>query len=399
MSASGGYVSYPIQSDPSDLLNDAYSLIKSKVPAWIEHDGNLDVWILQVGASQASDLLSIAADVPDTIFKYFGAKLVGIPPLDATSAIVGSTWTMADSLGHTIPAGTMVSVRDDVGQDHAFQTLTDVIVPVGSTATAAGGVTLSSVEAGVALSGLGGAGYIAALIDTLVYISSVVLTGVTTGGQDAELSSDYNSRLARKLQRLSQRPILASDYSLAALDVAGVGRAVALDGYNPADGTMNNQRYMGVAAVDTAGVPVSSTIKANLQTYLDSQREVNFVVNVFDPTVTQIDVTFNVKCLVGYTASTVLANATARVNAYLNPSNWGKDPTVTDAAAQAGTWVETSTVYYWKVIQQLSVADGVDRVISMTMGIKGSALGTADIVLPGHGTLTKPGTINGTATP
>jgi len=399
MSTTGGYVSYPITSDPSDLLNDAYAFIKSKVPEWVENDGNLDVWILQVTASQASDLLGIAADVPDTIFKYFGSKLAGIPPMDATSSLVGSTWVMNDTLGHTIFAGTQVSIRDDVGQDHAFQTVTDVIIPAGSSSTAAGGITLSSMETGVMTAGLGGSGYVATLIDTLAYVASVTLTGVTTGGQDAELSSEYNSRLALKLQRLSQRPVLGTDYSLAALDVAGVGRCVALDGFNPADGTLNNQRYVGVAAVDSAGVPVSATIKTNLQTYLDNQREVNFVVTTFDPTVTQIAVTFNVKCLVGYTTATVQANALAKVNAYLNPANWGKDPTVTDAVAQAGTWIETSTVYYWKIIQQLSMAEGVDRVISMTMAIQGQALGTADITLPGHGTLTQPGTISGTATP
>jgi hypothetical protein len=201
------------------------------------------------------------------------------------------------------------------------------------------------------------------------------------------------------LQRLSQRPVLASDYSLAALDVVGVARAVALDGFNPADGTSGNQRYVGVAAVDSAGVPVSAGIKANLQAFLDSQRETNFVVTAFDPTVTQIDVTFNVKCIVGFTAATVQANALARLNAYLDPSNWGKDPTITDAVAQAGTWVETSILYYWKIIQQLGIAEGVDRVISMTMGIHGGALGSADITLPGHGTLTDQGTLNGTATP
>jgi hypothetical protein len=380
-------------------LNSAYAFLKTKVPSWNENDANLDVWIMQITASQASDLLGLAADVPDTIFKYFGAKLAGIPPLDATSAVVGSTWTMINNIGYTIPAGTMVSIRDAVGQDHAFQTTLDIVIPVGSTATAAGAVTLTSVETGAVLSGLGGVGYVATLIDTLSYISSVVLTGLTSGSQDAELSSEYNDRLANKLQRLSQKPVLASDYALAALDIAGVARAVALDGYNPVANTMNNERYVGIAAVDAAGVPIASGIKTQLQTYLDGLRETNFIVSVFDPTVTQIDVTFNVKCLVGYTAATVQANALARLNAYLDPSNWAKDPTVTDAAAQAGTWVETSILYYWKVIQQLSIAEGVDRVISMTMCIHGGSLGTADITLPGHATLTDQGTLNATATP
>jgi len=393
-----GYIDYPIDSDPADLLAEAYSTIKDKAPNWVENDANLDTWILQIVASQASDLLSLANDVPDTIFKWYGANLVGLPPLDATSAVVGSTWTMQDNVGYLIPAGTQVAIRDSVGVDHAFVTTLDTVIPAGQTATAAGGITLSSVETGSALSGLGANGYICTMIDTLSFVSQVALTGATAGGQDAELSSDYNNRLARKLQRLSQRPVLASDYSLAALDVAGVYRSVALDGYNPADQSFNNQRMVGIAAVDQNGTAISAGIKANLQNYLQSMREVNFVVNVFDPTTTQIDVTFNVKCLVGYTTATVQANAVARVQNYLNPANWGKDPTITDVTAAAQSWVETNTVYYNKMMNVLGQADGVDRVLSMTMAIHSAALGTADIVLPGHGTLTNVGTINGTAT-
>jgi hypothetical protein len=397
---SSGYIEYPIDSNASDLLDEAYANLKSKSPNWVENDGNLDTWILQITASEASGLYILAQDVPDTIFKWYGANLMALPPLDATPAMVGSTWTMVDNAGYLIPAGTQVSIRDSVGVEHAFTTGTDIVVPAGSTATSAGAVTLTSVETGSSVSGLGGAGAHATMIDTLSFVSSIVLTGATAGGQDAELSSDYNNRLARKLQRLSQRPVLAFDFTLAALDVAGVWRAVALDGFNPAGGgTFGNERMVGIAAVDQNGTPVSGTIRTNLQTYLDGLRETNFVVTAFDPTVTSIDVTFNVKCLVGYTSAVVQANAVAAVQAYLNPAHWGQDPTITDATAASQSWVETTVVYYNKILNVLDQAEGVDRVITMTMAIHSGALGTADINLPGHATLTTPGTINGTATP
>lgn len=394
-----GYIDYPIASDPADILTEAYTTLKSRVPNWIENDGNLDTWILQIVASQASDFMTLAQDVPDTIFKWYGANLIGLPPMDATPAIVGSTWTMQDNLGYLVPAGTQVSIRDSLGVDHAFVTSLDTIIPSGSSATVAGGVTLTSIETGFDLSGLGAAGYQATLLDTLPFVTSVILTGATSGGQDAELSSDYNNRLAGKLQRLSQRPILASDFSLASLDVAGIYRSVALDGFNPADGTFNNQRMVGIAAVDENGTPISAAIKTNLDAYLQSMRETNFIVNVFDPTVTLIDVTFNVKCLVGYTAPTVQANALARLQAYLDPSVWGKDPSITDATAAAQSWVETPVVYYNKILNIIGQAEGVDRVLSMTMAIHSAALGNVDINLPGHACLTNVGTLNGTATP
>jgi hypothetical protein len=396
---SSGYIEYPISSDPNDLLTEAYSTIKDRVPNWVENDGNLDTWILQITASEASGLYNLAQDVPDTIFQWYGATLIGLPPLGATSAIVGSTWTMQDNVGYLIPAGTQVSIRDSVGVDHAFETTNDVVIPAGQTATVAGGITLSSIETGASLSGIGSNGYGASLIDTLSYVTSVVLTGATAGGQDAELSSDYNYRLALKLQRLSQRPVIPTDFSLAALDVAGVFRSVSIDGYNPSDSSMNNQRMIAIAAVDQNGTPISATIKTNLGTYLQSLREVNFIVNVFDPTVTVIDVTYNVKCLVGYSSAVVQANATAALQSYLSPTNWGKDPSITDASAATQTWVETPIVYYNKILNVLDQAQGVDRVMSMSMAIHSSALGTVDINLPGHACLTNVGTINATATP
>jgi len=397
---SSGYIEYPIDSNSADILDQAYADIKSRSPNWVENDGNLDTWILQIVASEASGLYTLAQDVPDTIFKWYGSNIMSLPPQEATPAIVGSTWTMVDSAGYLIPAGTQVSIRDSVGVDHAFTTGTDVTVPAGSTVTAAGAVTLTSVEAGANVSGIGSAGYLATMIDTLAFVQSVALTGATAGGLDAELSSDYNNRLARKMQRLSQRPVLASDFSLAALDVTGVFRSVALDGFNPAGGgTFGNEKMIGIAAVDANGVAVSGTIKTNLTNYLQSLREMNFVVNVFDPTTTQIDVTFNVKCLTGYTTAVVQSNAVAAVQSYLSPAHWGQDPSITDATASAQSWIETNIVYYNKVLNILDQAQGVDRVISMTMAIHLAALGTADITLPGHATLTNVGTINGTATP
>jgi len=397
--STSGYISYPIDSNTQDILDAAYALIKSKVPDWLENDGNLDTWIIQAMAAQASDLKGIALDVPDTIFMYFGSQLMGIPPLDATSSTVPSTWTMSDTLGHTIPAGTQVAITDAVGQQHAFQTTADFTVPAGQSATAVGGVTLTSIEAGADMTGLGGNGYVATLIDNLAYVQTVALTALTSGGQDAELSSEYLDRLARKLQRISNRPVLASDFSLAALDIDGVYRSLTLDGYNPANSTYNNERMIAIAAVDSLGQPVSAAIKTQLQAYLDSQREVNFVVNTFDPTVTQVDVTFNVKVVVGYTATSAQANALQALRDFLNPANWGHDPAVTDATAQAQTWIVSPIVYYNKVIQVLSEATGVDRVITMTMALHGNALGIADLTLPGAAPLADDGTINGTATP
>lgn len=227
-----GYISFPIDATPDEILDEAYGYIKSRSPNWVENDGNLDVWILQAIASEASDLRELARDVPDDIFRYFGS-LVAVPPINAVSATVDTTWVMKDNLGYTIPAGTFVTIRDDIGNDVPFQTTIDSIVPVGTTTTAPGGVTLSAVDPGSAASGIGGVGIAAKLLDTLAYVTSVTMTEETSGGVDAETASEYNDRLALRLQLLSNRPILPRDFSIMARDITGVFRSLALDGYSP----------------------------------------------------------------------------------------------------------------------------------------------------------------------
>jgi hypothetical protein len=159
--------------------------------------------------------------------------MMGLPPQDATPASVYSTWTLIDTLGHTIPAGTHVGISDAAGNINAFLTLVDVVVSAGSSATPAGSVQLQAVTPGLAASGLGGVGVAAQLIDTLDFVSTVVLSTATAGGLDAEDDATYLDRLQRKLRLLSTRPILPSDAAILARDVAGVYRAVAIDGFNP----------------------------------------------------------------------------------------------------------------------------------------------------------------------
>lgn len=227
------YISFPIEKPASELLTAAYQFIKDNKPGWMENDANLDTWLLQISATQAADLLAIATDIPDTIFRYFGRSLIGFPDIVATQATVPSTWTMRDSGGYTIPAGTQVGVYNDINELIPFTVATTVVVPPGSSATAAGAVTLVAIEAGEVGSGLGAPAEAIELIDPLEFVLSVIITAATTGGVDSETDDEYRTRLVRRLRRLSTRPILPQDFADMSTEIVGVARAVAIDGYNP----------------------------------------------------------------------------------------------------------------------------------------------------------------------
>src|SRR5215471_7292222 len=173
------YIKIPIDTDPPTLAQSVFDYITNKSPLWVPNDGNLDTWIIRAVTQLASENRSIASDVQDDIFRYFGASLVGLPPINATSATAPTTWTMIDSFGHTIPAGTAVGVTNATGDIVPFQTVSDVVIPAGQTATGAGAVVISALQPGSAATSIGAAGAQVTLIDVLDYVSGITMTAAT----------------------------------------------------------------------------------------------------------------------------------------------------------------------------------------------------------------------------
>jgi hypothetical protein len=389
-----GYISYPIDSNPFALLQQAYNYIKSRAPQWQEHDGNLDTWILQAVSTQASDLRILATDVPDRIFRYYGDTVLGLHPVDALPAIVTSQWKAIDLKGHLIPAGTGVIIRDGGGEPQGFHTINDYTILPGLSETGVEEVVLLADIPGVAASGIGGADELAELVSPLDWIDQVILADSTSGGVDPETVQQYNDRLADFMRNLSTRPILAEDYARMAKNFPGVYRAVAIDGYDPTNDSFFNEKMITVVGVDQFGIDLPDQIRQDLDDYLEAQREVNFVVWVIDPSRTTINVDFSAVAFRNFNSQEVEAAAEAAVTEYLSPMNWGKDPLITTGGA-GKTWVETTWLRYNKLIQVIENVDGVAYVSDMRINRVEDPPNKLDIALDQPAALTEPGTITG----
>jgi hypothetical protein len=546
------YIDVPIVTDPDTLAQDAFDFIQAQIPGWVPNAGNLDTWLIEAFARMAAETATIASAVPASIFRKFG-PLVGIQPLDATPATVVAQFTTVDNTGHTIPAGTLVGIPDADGNTVPFA-LTDTLV-IGAGATTGNG-TLVAVNAGAAGSSLGANGTVVPLLTTLASVSTVTLQGTTTGGLDAETDSDYLNRLAAELRLLAPRPILPDDFATLARTVAGVERALALDGYNPvhnlltadeasfetgvshwggnnavvaqsasqaldgsnsmrmtassaadmwsemlvangkivtpgeivsalayfraattgrtvkvgiqfvdasnvsvgggygttvsdtnsgwvettvqqtapptaakalvvcfvtapanaeqhyvdkvqlrrggivtdwvAGGTSDstgNERMIAVALVDAAGNAASSAVKNAVQASLDAQREVNFVVNVIDPSYALIDVTFTITAFEGFDPAAVVDAAEAAVTAFLDPASWGLAPT-----RDLHSWINNTSVRQLDLAAIIKNTPGVAFITSLQLRISGGTLATTDVALPGAAPLPLAGAITGAHT-
>lgn len=357
------YITVPFDTDPETLIDEAVAYLQDKIDGWEPADGNLDYWIIQAISSEAAELMDVASAVPDAIYRVFGAELMNVPPIEETNASTFTTWTMVDTQGYLIPAGTQVGIRTVTDDIIPFLTQVDVTIPPGSSATAAGEILIVAIEPGVAATGLGIAGGAVELLDSLAFVSSIVQTLPTAGGVDAEADDAYLDRLTAKLKTMTPRPILPNDFSILARDIAGVYRATTIDGYNPVGGTYNNERMVAVAAMDSAGSNISSTVKTALQNYLDSMREINFVVNVIDPNRTNITVTFSVAVLTGFDVAVTIAAAAQAVTDFLHPLRWGADPVIGDPLA----WEETTVIRYNEIVAVLDRVEGVKYVSAVTV--------------------------------
>jgi hypothetical protein len=381
------YISPPIETDADELVQDTYDYLSANIDGWVPHDGNLESWVIQTLLNKVADAGDIASGAALGLFRWYGRTVVGLQPIDATAATTTTTWTMVDDAGYTIPAGTQVAIATAGDNLVPFVTTDDVTVLPGSVSTDVGAVQIIAVDPGTPSNDLGPAGL--QLLDSLAYVDTLTAVSTTTGGLDAETDDAYIGRLIEYLQLMTPAPILAPDFARLARNIAGVVRATGVDNYNPADGTTDNERMVGVAAIDAAGQPVSAGIKTSIQAYLEGMRETNFIVNVFDPTYTAVDADFHFTPEAGFDSTAVHDAAVDALTAYLSPGNWGTDPTDQSGA----TWNNNTVVRYNEVIALLNGVAGLKYVDALTLNG-----GVVNVNLAGEVALPEPGAITGEVT-
>lgn len=379
------YISPPLVTEPGDLADESFAYLEDQAEGWLPSPGNLETWLIESVSQLAGELMDVASAVPTAIFRYFGASVLGLPAQAAVPATGTSTWTVKDTLGYTIHAGTLVGIPASGDVLLAFEVANDTVIAPGVSVVA--GVTIVAQDEGTDGNGLTGT---PELIDALDYVVSVTLNAPTGGGVDAESDDAYLDRLRELLQLLTPRPILPNDFAVMAEQVPGVYRATAIDLYNPGPPPATNvARCVSVVVVGEDGLPLAPQIKADVDALLQSQREVNFLVFVLDPAYLDVDVTFNVKPYPDYGGQDVADRAELAVTEYLKPANFGTVP-----YGDTAQWLNETKVRYLEVAEQINRVDGVWYVEALV--ING---GTVDVTLPTPGGLPRPRTVVGTPIP
>lgn len=440
------YIYPPLDADPGALYQDAAAFMEANIPGWQSYSGELDDWILRADSSQAATLTELASDVATTIFRYFGANVLGIQPYAATTASGTATFTVQDATGYTIPALTQLTFPDSNGNQQGFETLTDTTIPSGQTTATA--VAVQATVPGSASNGCSGA----TPQTPLTFVTAVTLNAATANGTDPEADTAYLNRLAQELTTLSATPITAAQFSTLVSTQNGVGRATTLRAFNPANWTVgatlastnvvtvgstanipvgaaisgtgipantyvtgitsattftisqaatasgaenltisgqtNQGGFVSTWAVDPNGNPLTTALSTSIQAAIQAKCLEGVTFSLEAPTVNTINITLQGACWPGTDQSTIEAAVEAAIQAYLQPNAFGQpiNPIVT--SGQQYGWLNDNMVRA-SAIEALAMNTAGMHYVSEVL-INGAA---GDCPLEGIVPITEPDTI------
>ena len=392
-----GYTGPDIETDQAVIAQQVFNRIAARVPGWQAHDGNPDVWLIDEFAAVAAELRAQAADVPGSVIATFGTEVLGMPIRIPVPAVGLTRWTARDDLGYTIQPGATIVVPRTGDELVGFAVVDGGQIPAG--ALTIDNVAVRAVVAGAAANGLQGP----AEMSNPYYdwADTVEVTGPTAHGDDGQTLAEYLDNLSNLLRMMAFRPILPYDYALLAKQIPGVGRAVAMDGYEPADGTWYHARQIALVVTDPAGAELPDPVKQQIRDFLEDAREVNFLVPVIDPLYATTDVGFEVTAYSGQDPDLVNAVCVDALTQLLSPTLYRLGTTSPGISAgevipppPADGQPGRMTIRINEIVALLDRCKGVDWVGPVT--IDGA---DTDKILTGPTTLPRAGTIQGVVNP
>jgi hypothetical protein len=375
-------ITVPIPQDRETILQRAKDYMQANYsPEFEFSDGSPLTFIAEAFVDLVATVGENATDATTDIFRYEGANLDGIPPIDAVAATSTVTITIDVTTGYTIPAGLQIAVADAAGNLYDFETTTDAVF--AAAATTAAGVAIVASDDGDAIGVLGNdlPGPVQ-LAESEVHVTAITLDTATSGGSDAEDDDDYLPRLIEEKQTAAKAPILARDFAvLSKAASTEVDRTAALDGYRPADGTTGHALELTLTPVQADGSDVSpgteTAIAAQFAEDGDTPAIVNFIVHIAKPNRTAVASHFTATARPGYDPADVKAAGEDAIRTFLSPADWGQPLTGETRAFEVKSKVTLGELY-----NVLYSVEGIATVTALTVGLQGGALSAADYTLP-----------------
>lgn len=378
-----------MDSDQLTLFSIEY--MESAIPGWVSRPGSPETIMMEANGQMASEVVEQSSGIPDEAMTYLGISVYGLPMLDGTLSTGPATIEFnADTPATLVPQGSEVVVPHPSGTSYLFELDRDVAAPEGGGVVS--GFNAVASEVGGAQNGCFGEGDFQEAYDGVYKI----MVSTTTGGTDAESPLDYLGRFSKYLSVLTARPVLPVDFANRALLNPNVGRAAAINLYQPSDAEggyglprdaashTDVERCVTTVITGPGGEAPSDDLLLQVYTDLDANREVNFLPYVIAPgengVYTEIDVQAEIHPYPGILDADAIQQAIDQMNSWLSADQWGLVP----GTSSQSDWAVDDRVRLYEAVDWLNRATGIHWVqnvmLKKTTDVDWVA---ADIVLAG----------------
>lgn len=343
---------------------------KLNLPGWVPREGNAEVLIMESLALEMAEAIVAVNRLPGAVIAAF-LLIAGVDRDFGAAPIASATFTLGDTVGHTIPGGTRVYLSLDDGS-----TVTFLVEPPGLTVAPGGSTGTVSIIGDTFTDAANGiiTGTTLVMADPVPFIEHVQLATDVADGRSIETDSDWRDRGVARLSRLSDALVLPRHFEAAALERPEVARAVALDLWDGSGGAPGDDPgHITIAVLGDGGAALSAPQKAAILADLEERAVAILVIHVIDVTVVTVPLAVTVHLFSGFDSVITTDAIKDAIANYVDPLTW-----------QWGGVIRLN-----EIISLVDRVDGVDYVTAATINaVAGNYTITGAASLPKSGVVT-----------
>jgi hypothetical protein len=307
-----------------------------------------------ITAGLHAEALTTLTQVLTIVFRGSLEKVDRVLQRNAVQATATGTLTRTtlDAAGgeRTVGAGAEFNVQGADGNAVAFQTKTD------NTFTGTDD-EIEGVELVAVLGGTGGNGLstVQGPAVTVAWYQSLVLDGVTSGGQDGETDDQFLNRGADQRPGRAFTIVLPDDLARFLRDQPGVDRVQVVDNYDADTDDDAAGGHITAIPIDAAGAALSGGTMTALAAAAAENAVTGLEIHVIAPTDTSFAVVFSGYANAGYDRDDVQARAQQAISDLLDRARWG----LPDGGDQRG-WDDERILRFQDLVTALNLVTGFD---------------------------------------
>lgn len=362
------YLDPDLIDDESAVAEGILAGIADRVPGFRPAEGHQSTPLAEAtGIAIATAVRELKATVLDA-YIGFGLRMLRLPRGAAGVATAVSTWTFDSDEELLIDAGTEVTASRPDGQLVTFVVLEDLEVPPGTDVVH--NVQLAAIDAGPESNGAVGETEDVGLVGVV----SVSIDAPAAGGADPEDAEEYVDRASDRARRMNAIPITPADYAAFALDLPIVGRAFAVNRFDPDDPLEDSLGHITLFPLDPAGALLTAPGKLELAAYFASfENPLSSVLHIADLAFVDVAPEATIKVAPDADPAAASAAAATAITDRLDPAVFDADD------RQPGGWaaVRSEEVTVYDVTAAIDDLPGLEKVTDVEVN------GGERVALPG----------------